>query len=185
MRNVGQAGIGPHSEAQTLELICRELQLLMPSRYADAIRLGAPYPEALRQKCDLCIGLTSKPAWAMEVKLLRFLGDNGKLNDNIVMHILSPYPAHRSALSDCMKLASYTLGERKAIVIYGYSAPGWPLEPAIEAFEALARHEVSVGPRQSAGYQELVHPVHQAGQVFAWEIAALRRPARGQSSRRR
>ena len=33
--------------------------------------------------------------------MLRFMGDNGKLNDNIVMHILSPYPEHRSALTDC------------------------------------------------------------------------------------
>jgi hypothetical protein len=32
--------------------------------------------------------------WAIEVKMLRLMGDNGKLNDNMVMHILSPYPAH-------------------------------------------------------------------------------------------
>jgi hypothetical protein len=27
---------------------------------------------------------------AIEVKMLRLMGDNGKLNDNMVMHILSP-----------------------------------------------------------------------------------------------
>ena len=37
--------------------------------------------------------------------MLRFLGDNGKPNDNILMHVLSPYPQHRSALTDCEKLA--------------------------------------------------------------------------------
>jgi hypothetical protein len=33
--------------------------------------------------------------------MLRLLGDNGKLNDNMLMHVLSPYQAHRSALTDC------------------------------------------------------------------------------------
>ena len=28
-----------------------------------------------------------------EVKMLRLMGDNGKPNDNMLMHILSPYPA--------------------------------------------------------------------------------------------
>ena len=30
---------------------------------------------------------------------LRLKGDNGKPNDNMLMHILSPYPQHRSALT--------------------------------------------------------------------------------------
>lgn len=37
--------------------------------------------------------------------MLRLFGDNAKLNDNMLMHLLSPYPAHRSALTDCEKLA--------------------------------------------------------------------------------
>jgi hypothetical protein len=36
--------------------------------------------------------------------MLRLMGDNGKPNDNMLMHILSPYPAHRSAVTDCAKL---------------------------------------------------------------------------------
>ena len=35
--------------------------------------------------------------WAIEVKMLRLMGDNGKPNDNMLMHILSPYERHRSA----------------------------------------------------------------------------------------
>jgi hypothetical protein len=30
--------------------------------------------------------------WAIEVKMLRLMGDNHKPNDNMLMHILSPYP---------------------------------------------------------------------------------------------
>jgi len=40
------------------------------------------------------------------VKMLRLMGDNSKPNDNMLMHILSPYPSHRSALTDCQKLAA-------------------------------------------------------------------------------
>jgi hypothetical protein len=46
-------------------------------------------PEA-RRHCDWCLG--SPPLWdlAIEAKMLRLFADNGKLNDNMLMHILSP-----------------------------------------------------------------------------------------------
>lgn len=53
----------------------------------------------------------------MEVKMLRLMGDNGKPNDNILMHILSPYPEHRSALTDCDKLRGSNLSDRCAVMI--------------------------------------------------------------------
>ena len=64
--------------------------------------LGMPYPVLARQRCDIAIG--DPIQWAVEVKMLRLFGDNGKLNDNMVMHVLSPYPQHRSALTDVSKL---------------------------------------------------------------------------------
>lgn len=58
-----------------------------------------PLPaDGTRQACDLCLG-----------------------NDNLPTHILSPYPQHRSALTDCARLAASALGARKAILIFGYS----------------------------------------------------------------
>jgi hypothetical protein len=36
-------------------------------------------------------------------------------------------------------------------VIFGYTYPDLPLQPAIDAFEALAAHAVDLGPR----YQEI------------------------------
>src|SRR5262249_38526392 len=144
-----QPGIGPHTEARTVALVAAELES-MPSRpYRGQVRIGVPYPEAPRQKCDLCIGSGPSWAWAIEIKMLRILGDNGKANDNILMHILSPYPAHRSALTDCLKLSESSLGLRKAILIYGYDASEWPLDPAINAFEALAGARVALGSRQA------------------------------------
>ena len=138
--------------------------------YEDRVALGVPYPDVPRQKCDLCIGQKSCWEWAIEIKMLRFLGDNGKLNDNILMHILSPYPAHRSALTDCSKLVNSPLGERKAILIYGFEHEKWPLAPAIDAFERLARAQVQLGPRHVAGFGNLVHPIHAKGRLFVWEI---------------
>jgi hypothetical protein len=96
---------------------------------------GVAYRNLPRQKCDLCIGTSPAWSWVIEVKLLRFLGDNGQPNDNILMHILSPYPAHRSALTDCNKLIASGMAGRKAIIIYGFESDDWPLEPAIKSFE--------------------------------------------------
>ncbi len=167
-----QPGIGPHTEAQTIRLVSDELAQQMPGKYTGRITLAVPYPEAPRKKCDLCIGSLPKWEWAIEVKMIRFLGDNGKLNDNILMHILSPYPEHRSALTDCAKLSTSSLGIHKAIIIYGFEHADWPLEPAIEAFEALASTKVIMSGRARADFANLVHPIHRAGSVFGWEISS-------------
>jgi hypothetical protein len=106
----------------------------------------------------------------LEVKLVRLLGDNGKLNDNMVMHLLSPYPSHRSALTDCSKLAASELGTRKAVLLYGFETDEFPLEPLVGAFETLAAVSVSLRPRAHAGFEGLVHPIHNRGAVFVWEI---------------
>jgi len=91
------------------------------------------------------------------------------------MHILSPYPEHRSALTDCEELARSRLPGRKAIVIYGFDHAGWPLDPAIDAFETLAAKRAQLGQRCSAAFSGLVHPVHAEGRVFGWELLALAR----------
>jgi hypothetical protein len=102
--------------------------------------------------------------------MLRLMGDNGKPNDNILMHLLSPYPAHRSALTDCEKLLASGFDARKALVVFGYDYDGWSMDPAIEAFEGLAQRKVQLATAHSACFDDLVHPVHQRGRVFAWEI---------------
>ena len=103
--------------------------------------------------------------------MLRLYGDNGKLNDNMLMHILSPYPEHRSALTDCQKLLESGLSGRKAIAIYAYESAKFPTAPAIDAFELLARNVVRLSERITASFRGLMHPIHQSGAVFGWEIA--------------
>ncbi len=162
-----QPGIGPHSEAEAVKLITKDMQASHPERYA-SIALGAQYPERQRQRCDLVIG---EPAeWAVEVKPLRLLGDNGKLNDNMLMHVLSPYPAHRSAVTDVTKLRTSHFDCHLGILIYALDYEDWPMEPAIQAFEALAVRRASLLDRVVVDFHGLVHPVHQRGGVYAWEI---------------
>jgi hypothetical protein len=164
-----RAGIGPHTEVQPVALVLAELRRDHPSVYGSA-RTGVPYPSAPRQKCDLLITPSGGPAWAVEVKMLRMMGDNGKPNDNMLMHILSPYPKHRSALTDCQKLAASGFSGSVAILLYGYDYDAWPMGPAVEAFEQLAERRVRLGPRQVALFDELIHPVHRRGGVFVWEV---------------
>ncbi len=147
---------------QTVAFVMSELQGSLG--YA----LEVPYPTSPRSKCDVV--LSNPELWSIEFKMLRMMGDNGKPNDNILMHILSPYPEHRSALTDTEKLVRSGLPGRKAVVIYGYDYSQWPMEPAILAFETLARTVVRLGLRFEAETGSLVHPVHRSGKVFGWEI---------------
>ena len=87
-----QPGIGPHTEVQTVVLVLAELRREHPSLYG-SVQTGVPYPNSPRQKCDLLIAPSDSRPWAVEVKMLRLMGDNGKPNDNMLMHVLSPYRA--------------------------------------------------------------------------------------------
>lgn len=163
-----QPGIGPHTEAQVLSLVASEMRAVHPDRYSD-LDLDVAYPERSRKRCDLATGKGVQRIF-VEVKMLRLFGDNGKLNDNMLMHILSPYPENRSAVTDCGKLRASHFDGSLAILIFGYSYPGWPIEPAVSAFEAIAERGGGIGPRASARFSGLCHPVHDNGEVLAWEV---------------
>lgn len=169
-------GIGPHAEERAVTLIVAELGVLDTPRYG-GIRTRLPYPGS-RQTCDLGIG--SDPEWVIEVKMARPNGDNGKPDDTSIKDILSPYPKHRSALSDSVKLGTSSFPCRKAILIYGSEdiTGRRPLREIIDPFEVLARakltaHGAGLGQRIEAPFRDLIHPVHQEGVVFAWEIGRL------------
>ena len=166
-----QPGIGPHTETQTVELVMDHLRA---NSSCPSFTLNVPYPGVSRQRCDLCFGSDPQWEWAIELKLLRMMGDNGKPNDNMITHILSPYPIHRSALTDCEKLVGSDLPANKAVVIFGYDYEQYPVEPAIDAFETLCRARVRLGPRVSARFNGLIHPVHRCGAVFGWVVNDLR-----------
>ncbi len=85
------------------------------------------YPNK-RGNCDLCIRsndynpVLGEPPyeWAIEMKYVRFIGDNGKNNDYGVTKVASPYRKDRSSVLDAERLVDFTLAKRKAIVMYGF-----------------------------------------------------------------
>jgi hypothetical protein len=105
--------------------------------------------------------------------MMRLMGDNGKPNDNILTHILSPYPQQRSALTDCQKLVRSGFSGRFVILIYGYEYEGYPLEPVMDAFAILAAKYVRVVDFAVARFSGLIHPVHRQGATFGWEVRNL------------
>jgi hypothetical protein len=166
-----QPGIGPHTEKEAVKLVFAELKRDPASPYAGQVSLQVPYPAAPRSRCDFCLGRAPSYTWAAEAKMLRIVGDNGKPNDNMVMHMLSPYPDHRSAVTDCGKLMQSGFHGRKAIIVYAFDYERWPSELAIAAFECLASRAVRLSSRVTASFGGLIHPVHTRGTVFGWELA--------------
>ncbi len=162
-----QAGIGPLGEDQAVELILAEMKYANPNFYSTAGQ-HLPYPES-RQKADLWFG--DPLEWVMEVKMARFWGDNGKPDDTAIKDLLSPYPKHRSAVTDCSKLGASRFACRTGIIIYGFEYDDMPLEPAISSWEILAKQLVRIGDRITCPVSKtLVHPVHREACVFGWEI---------------
>jgi hypothetical protein len=119
---VYQPGIGPHAEDAAMRLTLTEWRRDVPDLRAVQ---GFPYPDS-RFRCDL--GLGDPLEWAIEVKMARAYGDNGKLDDTYVKDLLSPYPRDRSALTDAQKLSESGFACRKALLIYGFDYPDRPVE---------------------------------------------------------
>ncbi len=97
-----QPGVGPYREVDAVAQTVAEMKRQSSSKYG-SIQTQVRYPKS-SQKCDV-YWEEQDETWAIEVKMIRFRGDNGKLADLSVQDILSPYSEDHSALSDCIKLA--------------------------------------------------------------------------------
>ena len=162
-----RAGIGPFGEPAGINHALGYLKATYPSDFATA--RPKPYPGS-RRACDVVID----GKWALEFKLIRPFGDNGKEAEHWSENVLHPYPGNTSTIGDCLKLANSGFHERKGVVVYGFehSPPVIPLETAVRSFETLAREVVgiSLGPRYESTFTELIHPIHQKGRIYAWEV---------------
>jgi hypothetical protein len=160
-------GVGPLSEAEAIRLSFRYLRVQYSSLYGDA--QPRPYPGE-RRICDLVL----PSLWAIEMKLIRPFGDNGVEAEHWSENILHPYEGNVSSIGDGLKLMQSQFAERRALIVFGYehAPPEIPLEPAVIGFELLTNHVAGLrlGPRESASFGSLIHPVHQQGKVFGWEL---------------
>lgn len=159
-------GIGPLSEAETIKRTLAALGV-QDAYYANASPLRYV---GSRSTCDLVI----PNEWSIEFKQIRPFGDNGIEAEHWSQNALHPYPGHVSSLGDAMKLSASESTPKKAIIIFGYehAPPLIPLDPVIQGFELLATKLLGfqLSPRVERRIGPLVHPVHQVGRVFAWEL---------------
>ncbi len=82
-----------------------------------------PYAGLRGAKCDLCIGPADPAArfeWAVELKKVAFVGDNGKNNDFGPSKVVSPYRIHRSSVLDAERLQANRPAARGAVLMYGF-----------------------------------------------------------------
>lgn len=155
-----QPGVGPYGEPQLVGRIAKFLNEL--PRYRVAVQT--------KRTPDLLI----PSEWAIEFKITRPFGDNGKEAENWSVNLLHPYPGNVSTIGDCYKLLGLEGPERKAVVVIGYEhvPPRISLTPLVESFEVLAKHVASIelSPRIETRIENLIHPIHQSVRIFAWQV---------------
>ena len=92
---------------------------------SNAYQTEVPYPEIPRAKCDIVFSSDGNwpdlPEWAIEVKRIQFVGDNGKNNDYNVPKILSPYLKDRSLIHDIRRMRAHPIARFQAVVGYAFS----------------------------------------------------------------
>lgn len=154
-------GVGPYGEPQVLRKVVQYLRTNLPQRYPGAVTKRDP---------DIFV----PGQWAIECKIVRPYGDNGELAEHWSQNLLHPYAGNVSSLGDAMKLVRSVGQERRAIVVitYEHDPPQIDLAVLIHAFELIAKGilQLPLGPRYKADLMGLVHPVHQRGTVFGWEL---------------
>ncbi len=156
-----QAGVEPYGEPQLMKLV------------AEHLTRSPGYPQGVKtsRTPDLLIA----GSWALEVKIIRPFGDNGKMAEDWSVNLLHPYEGNTSLPGDCLKLLSRRCEERKAVLAIGYEhdPPQVSLEPLTRSFELIATQVLSIrlGERVSALRTNLIHPVHQRLLVMGWTVA--------------
>jgi hypothetical protein len=167
-RGLQTADARAHTETETLKSVLRAMCDLEPIRYAN-VEANISYPRAPRRTCDLVIRLPDE-AWFVEVKLVRMMSDS-KWNDDVLKQILSPYPRHRSALTDCEELVRSGFQGEKAVLLYGYECTDGSLAALMDCFESVAKtRRFNLGARQSASFENSSDVTLRDGHVHAWEV---------------
>jgi hypothetical protein len=152
-----RAGIGPFGEPQLLKEIARRLS-------------GQGLNAKTRRTPDLDV----QGNWAIEFKIVRPFGDNGREAENWSVNVLHPYAANVSLIGDALKLNSLNNYARKGLMVIGYEhdQPKISLNPLLASFELIASHilGISLAERVEERRGQLVHPEHQVLRCIGWEL---------------
>jgi len=152
-----QPGIGPFGEPQIVGIIAQRLS-------SKGIKAET------RRTPDLDI----QHLWAIEFKIVRPFGDNGKEAENWSVNMLHPYSGNVSLLGDANKLISLNVFPNKGLFVIGYehNPAKICLDPLLDSFESIARNvmKVNLGKRIEQKRENLVHPEHQVLRCVGWQL---------------
>lgn len=155
-----QPGVGPYGEPQLVKLVA--LRLNQSPKYKNSVQT--------RRSPDLLV----PGEWAVEVKVCRPFGDNGKEAENWSVNLLHPYAGNVSTIGDCHKLLVYPGPERRAVFVIGYEHTPIRIDlaPVIKSFETIAElvFGIRLSERIEVFREGLVHPVHQSVRIYGWEV---------------
>lgn len=156
-----QPGVGPYGEPQVVRKIVEYLSQSYPTLYDGTRTKRVP---------DVLIPNN----WALEFKIVRPFGDNGKEAEHWSQNLVHPYEGNVSAIGDAIKLLKSDFIERKGIVVisFEHTPPIIPVEVLVECFESIARIivDLPLGKRSSTEIKNLIHPIHQQCTVYGWEL---------------
>lgn len=113
-------------------------------------------------------------AWALEFKIVRPFGDNGREAENWSQNLLHPYEGNVSLIGDAVKLSKLGTYSNKCLFVVGYehASPRITPDPLLSSFELIARSVVNIplGKRVEETRYGLIHPVHQVLRCISWEL---------------
>ena len=111
---------------------------------------------------------------AIEFKIVRPFGDNGKQAENWSVNLLHPYPGNESLLGDAIKMTELTNYAQKILFMIGYehNPPKISLNPLLQSFELVIREvlKINISQRCEEIRDGLVHPEHQVLRCISWEL---------------
>lgn len=120
-------GVPALSETDVRDLLVSEWTRTRAADFepVGAVKKEVPYPRLPRARCDILFSTagwkSDVPEWAIELKRIQFIGDNGKNNDFNVQKMLSPYLKDRSLIHDIERMRNHPLASRHAVVAYAFS----------------------------------------------------------------
>jgi hypothetical protein len=152
-----QPGIGPFGEPQIVGIIAKRLSL-----------------KGIAAKTKRTPDLDIQDRWAVEFKIVRPFGDNGKEAENWSVNMLHPYAGNVSLIGDAIKLTSLNAYPNKGLFVIGYehNPAKINLDTLLDSFETIACKVmgINLSERVEQKREGLVHPEHQVLRCIGWQI---------------
>ena len=153
-----QPGIGPFTETKLVGAIAERLR-------------AQEIPAQTHRTPDMGI-----PAeWAVEFKIARPFGDNGKPAEHWSQNLLHPYKGNTTLIGDGLKLMELNGYAQKCLFAIGFEheTPKVTLDPLLASFELVGRSIMGIplGQRVEERRGGLVHPEHQVVRCVAWALS--------------